>query len=60
MEESAEIKRKKGVNGIDLAKWREMERDWLNKVVDIRNHDKLENPFELRKESGKCYSEDAT
>ena len=36
-----------------LAQWREEEGEWLRKVVDIRNHKTLDNPF-VAPPDGEC------
>lgn len=35
-----------------LDEWKTLEIDWMAKVTDISNHDRLTNVFEPRKEKG--------
>ena len=43
-----------GIPGHVLRQWKEEEAEWLTKVVDIKNHKTLDNPFTAPKESGKA------
>lgn len=40
------------VDAVTLRAWREEERAWLVKVVDMAEHETLFNPYEPRKEAG--------
>ena len=46
----AEIERKFDVRTVDA--WKVQETDWLGKVVDIKHHRELDNPYEVRKDAG--------
>ena len=32
--------------------WKVQEAEWLKKVVDIKHHRELQNPYEVRKDAG--------
>ena len=43
-----------------LKGWKDEERVWLVKVVDMKEHERLSNPYEPRKEAGKVSLEAGT
>lgn len=44
----------------ELAQWKQAERQWKGKVVDIAQHKDLDNPYEPPKDAGKRHPSSAT